>query len=344
MRILLTGANGHIGANTARSLLERGDEVVAFVREGADLQGLEGLNITLRYGDIRDASSLINAAQECDVIIHCAAVYNLLSESREEIIEPVLVGVENVFRAMEANKIKRLVFTSSGAAVGFSHSQDHPRTPAEWHEDAQNLYVLAKVESERKAIQLAEQYGVDMIRLLPAAVLGPYDYRITPSNGIILGMVNGLTTTWEGGLNLVDVRDVAEVHAAAVTIGAPGQRYIIGGENMHALEIGEILAELTGVRPDHSDADRETTKAMVAEMEAEAKISGESLTTSSSIVHELAERYGYFDSSLTEATFGLQPRQARAILRDCLQWLDSLGMLETAVSTHLNKAQVAIPA
>jgi dihydroflavonol-4-reductase len=335
MRVLLTGANGHIGANTARSLMQRDYEVVAFVREGADLQGLEGLNVTLRYGDIRDASSLIAAAEGCDVIIHCAAVYNLLSESREEIIEPVLAGVENVFRAMEANKIRRLVFTSSGAAVGFSHSQDEPRTPADWHTEAQNLYVVAKVESERKAIQLAEQYGVDMIRLLPSAVLGPYDYRITPSNGIILGMANGLTTTWEGGLNVVDVREVAEVHAAAVTMGEPGQRYIIGGENMHALEMGEIVAEFTGVRPDHSDADRATTKAMVAEMEAEAKISGESMTTSSSIVHELTERYGYFDTSLTNETFDLQPRSGRETLLACLQWLDSLGMLETARAMHL---------
>ena len=75
MKILLTGANGHLGSNIARSLLKRQYDVIAFVRETSDLRGLEGLDLTYTFGDVLDQASFKKAAKGCDVIIHTAAVY-----------------------------------------------------------------------------------------------------------------------------------------------------------------------------------------------------------------------------------------------------------------------------
>ena len=75
--ILLTGANGHLGANTARALLAKGCTVKAFVRKTSDLRGLAGLDIQYAYGDIRDKASVMEAVKGCDVIIHQAAVYKI---------------------------------------------------------------------------------------------------------------------------------------------------------------------------------------------------------------------------------------------------------------------------
>ena len=334
MRILITGANGHIGANTVRHLLQDGHEVVAFVRQEANLLGLDGLDIEICTGDIRDAASLVEASKDCEVIVHCAAVYNMVSNSHEEIVAPVMSGIDNVFQAIETNNIRRLVYTSSIAAVGFSDNPNQLRTPADWHEDPQNPYVVAKAESEKRALQLAEASGIEMISLCPSVVLGTLDYRVTPSTGMILGLATGLATTWEGGTNLVDVQDVAAVHAAAVTKGEPGQRYIIGGQNIHSLDIGSLLEELIGVKPDHFGADRATAKAMAKQMETEAQSNGTQPAITTSIVHEMTQRYAYFDTTLTNETFNLEPKQAREVLVNCLNWLNTMGLLETAVSVE----------
>ena len=90
--VLVTGANGHIGANLVRSLLKKGHMVTPFVRHTSDLRGLDGLEIPCVYGDVMDADSLIAAAEGCDVIIHCAAVYRTWAKNPDEIMQPAVVG------------------------------------------------------------------------------------------------------------------------------------------------------------------------------------------------------------------------------------------------------------
>lgn len=85
-RVLITGANGHIGSNTVHNLLWDNHEVVPFVRHGADLRGLEKLNLNCVYGDVLDAVSLERAAQDCEVIIHTAAVYRNWAQNPDGII------------------------------------------------------------------------------------------------------------------------------------------------------------------------------------------------------------------------------------------------------------------
>ncbi len=231
-RILVTGANGHIGANTIRSLLRHGHEVVPFVRRNADLRGIEKLGLSYRYGDIRDRESLAAAVEGCDVVIHLAAVVKTWSKNPDEIIQPTLSGTRNIFSAAKQAGIMRLIYTSSVAAVGSAPSPGTVRTELDWNEDAQNPYYVAKVRSEREALRLSETLAVPTIRLCPAYVLGPYDYRITPTTAAIVDLINGTRPTWEGGWNIVDVRDVAEAHAAAVDCGEPGARYVVGGANL----------------------------------------------------------------------------------------------------------------
>src|SRR3990167_3090175 len=107
MKVLVTGANGHIGANVCRELLQQGHEVRAFVRKTADMHGLQGLNIEIAYGDVMDASSLNVAAQGCDAIIHLAAVYKTIAKTPEEIVAPAVEGSKNVFAAAKQRAEER---------------------------------------------------------------------------------------------------------------------------------------------------------------------------------------------------------------------------------------------
>lgn len=331
MKVLVTGANGHIGANVCRELLQQGHEVRAFVRKTADMHGLQGLSIETAYGDVMDVSSLSAAAQGCDAIIHLAAVYKTIAKTPEEIVAPAVEGSKNVFAAAKQAGIKRIVYTSSIASIGFSDSPDHMRSGEDWNEDAQNPYYIAKTQSEKVAQQLSRDYNIELIVLCPALVLGAYDYRITPSNQLIRDLVNGKGQTYRGGMNLVDVRDVAAIHVAALTKGVNRKRYVVGGGNIEVKKVGAILTRFTGVKPMHLPTPRWFTLGMASMIEHSCKLFGAKPPLTRDLVYEVVERYGYYDNSDTIATFGIQPHTPEEALKASLEWLIQQGQIKPRV-------------
>ncbi len=198
-RVLVTGANGHVGANTVRSLLARGHEVMPVVRQNADVRSLAGLGLAYRYADVMDAEAVRAAAEGCDVIVHTAAVYRTWAKDPDDIVAPSIVGASNIYAAAaKAVGAKRVVYTSSVAAVGLSASPDQVRTP-HWNEDARNPYFVAKVRGGAGGDTPKRGTGIATIRLCPTYVLGPWDYRITPSTkSLVLGLIDGSGITWKG--------------------------------------------------------------------------------------------------------------------------------------------------
>lgn len=331
MKVLVTGANGHIGANVCRELLQQGHSVRAFVRKSADMQGLAGLDIEIAQGDVMDVSALIAAAKGCDAIIHLAAVYKTIAKTPEEIVAPAVEGSKNVFAAAKQAGIKRIVYTSSIASIGFSDSPDHMRTGDDWNDDAQNPYYIAKTQSEKVAQQLSYDYDIELIVLCPALVLGAYDYRITPSNQLVRDLVNGKGQTYRGGMNLVDVRDVASAHVAALTKGVNRKRYVIGGSNVEVKKVGAILTRLTGVKPMHLATPRWFTLGMASMIEHSCKLLGAKPPLTRDLVYEVVERYGYYDCSETYTTFDITPRSTEEALKASLEWLIKLNRIKPAV-------------
>ncbi len=336
-RVFITGANGHIGANTVRSLLRHGHEVVPFVRRNADLRGIEKLGLKYRYGDIMDCESLRAAAEGCDAIIHTATLVKIWAKNPDEIMQPALVGTRNVFTVAKQMGIGRVVYTSSVGAVGPAQTPNTLRTESDWDEDVQNPYYVAKLRSEQEALHLSETLIVPTIRLCPAYVLGPYDYRITPSTAVILGLINGTRPTWVGGWNVVDVRDVAEVHAAAVDCGEPGQRYVVGGANLHLIEVGQLIQRLTEITPKHFGGRRRFSLLMGRLLELGAQMTSSQPALSYSDAHDAIERYWYFDCTLTNQTFGLAPRGGKETIRDCIRWLLHTSAIRVSLPRHLSE-------
>jgi dihydroflavonol-4-reductase len=328
-KVLVTGANGHLGANTLRALLARGYEPVPFVRQGADLRGIEKLGLAYRYGDVMDAASVAAAAAGCEMIVHTAAVYLNWARNPDDIMRPSVVGTRNVFRAAKQTGVQRLVFTSSTNAVGFSARPDDVRTEMDWNDDAQNAYSVAKVRGEREAIRLAEELSIPTLRICPSGIVGMYDYRITPSTALILDMVNGNGFSWRGALNFVDVQTVAAAHAAALETGAPGQRYIVCGDNLDSRQIAQIVERLTGVKSRHLPLGRSAALAVGSLMDVGARLTGRKPTFSRSLAYEVVERYGLYDGSLANRTFGLHPLAAEAAIRNTICWLLYLGKVTT---------------
>ncbi len=337
MKVLVTGANGHIGANVCRELLSQSHSVRALVRENADCRGIEGLDLEVVKGDVMVAASVMAAAQGCDAIIHLAAVYKTIAKTAEEIVAPAVEGCRNVFEAAQAAGIKRIVYTSSIASIGFSDSPNHMRTGDDWNDDAQNPYYVAKTQSEKIAQNLSREFGIELIVLCPALVLGRFDYRITPSNQLIMDMVNGKGQTYRGGMNLVDVRDVAAIHVAALTRGENRKRYVVGGGNIEVTEIGRILKKLTGRKPLHLPTPRGMTLVMAGLIQRVCRTLGLTPPFTRDLVYEVVERYGYYDCSETYKTFGITPRDPESAIKASLAWLLAQGKIKPAATKRIHK-------
>ncbi len=331
MKVLVTGANGHIGANVVRALIKQGHSVRGFIRQASDTQGIDGLDIELSYGDVMDASSLEQAAIGCDAIIHLAAVYKTIAKTADEIVEPAIEGAKNVFSAANKAGIKRIVYTSSVASIGFSYDPNVKRTGNDWNDDPHNPYYIAKTKSEQAAQSLAKQYGIHLVVICPAIVLGPYDYRITPSNQMVMDWINGKGQTYKGGLNFVDVRDVADAHVAALTKGETCHRYIAGGENMEVKKAGQLIKKLTGVKPMHLGTSRSLTLLTARIVESACKLVGLRPPFTYDLVYEVAERYAYYDYQDTIDTLGINPRGAEESIRDSIQWLLKTGKIKPSL-------------
>ncbi|RMF18654.1 MAG: NAD-dependent epimerase/dehydratase family protein [Gammaproteobacteria bacterium] len=337
MRVLVTGANGHIGAHVVRQLIVEGHEVVAFVRPRADLRGLEGLNVTFVRGDVMNAQAVLKAAEGCDAIIHLAAVYKTIARTAEEIVEPAVKGAENIFSAAHAHGIKRVVYTSSVASIGFSWSPDQMRTADDWNEDAKNPYYLAKTLSEKRAQALARDYGIHLVVICPALVIGPLDYRVTPSNQLVRDWLNGTGQTYPGGLNMVDVEDVARAHVHALTRGESGRRYIVGADNLPVREIGRMIARLTGIKPLHLPFNRGVTLAVARVVGGLCRLLGLTPPFTYDLVYEVAGRYAYYDTTEARQVLDISPRPTEEALVRAIHWLKDQGQLKPRVARRIEE-------
>jgi dihydroflavonol-4-reductase len=118
------------------------------------------------------------------------------------------------------------------------------RTENDWvNDDSKHGYHHSKVDQERAAFASR----VPVVALLPTAPVGPGDWKPTPTGRMVLDFANGKMSVEppRGGLNLVAVEDVARAHVTALERGVPGERYILGGENLLLADIWQILSEIT---------------------------------------------------------------------------------------------------
>lgn len=326
-KVLVTGANGHLGANTVRALLNHEHQVVAFVRPTSDLRGLTGLPISYKFGDVADADSVLAAADGCEVILHMAGIFRFWVSNPQEIIQTALNGVHNIFLAADKVGIRRIVYTSSTYAIGFSDDINLPRTPFDWNEDPRTSYSSAKTQSEKVAWQLASETGIPMISLCPAGLWGPYDYRLTPPMRWIRDLVNGLSPVINTGGSFVDVRDAAEVHARAVESGQPGNRYAIVGADLTMKQMSEIITNLTGVKHFYLDLPLSLMKSIASLMEFAAKVTGWDPLSTRAFLDESLDKWLVVDGRETNDTFQIEPRGDVEMIRAAIRWLLFVGAI-----------------
>jgi len=240
---LVTGASGFIGWHVARLLTERGQRVRALVRPASALRELE---VEPAVGDLRDAGSLDDAVAGCERVFHVAADYRLWARRSQELYESNVVGTRNLLEAARRHGVERFVYTSTVGCIGVPRGGLGDETVPVTLDEMSGAYKRSKFLAERVALDFAAS-GFPVVVVNPTAPVGDHDVKPTPTGKIVLDFMKGAMPAFiDTGLNLVDVRDTAEAHLLAAERGRPGERYIVGCENLTLAEILQKLARLTG--------------------------------------------------------------------------------------------------
>jgi dihydroflavonol-4-reductase len=324
MSVLVTGANGFVGAAIVRALLAEGREVKALVRITSDCRNLEALPVEVRIGDITDPASLRGALAGCRFVIHAAADYRLWTNDRTAMYRTNVDGSVHVVAAAAELGIERLVYTSSVAALG-THADGSPATedsPVSLA-DMVGHYKRSKFLAEQAVRDAASRLRVPVVVVNPSTPIGPGDIKPTPTGRIIVDAATGRIPAYvDTGLNVVHVDDVARGHLLALTNGRDGERYILGGADLSLREILALVAREVGRRPPSVRLPRLPLYPAAVVAEAIARVTQrEPRLTLDGL--RMAAKHMYFSSHKAEVELGYHARPAEVAIHDAVAWFRS---------------------
>lgn len=319
MKVLVTGANGLVGANLSRELLRKGYEVYAMVRRGSDLRSLEGLPVSLVYGDIFDSGSLQRACHGMHWVFHTAAVFTYFGYSSKQLHDIAVDGTASVIEACHRCGVARLVFTSSSVTMG-SSKQKQLRNEA-CDPDRENApYLQAKIKQEQQAFTLANSLGLEVVAVCPTMSVGAHGYKLGPSNGLIITYLSDpFRMTFPGGCNIVSIKDIARGHLLAAQQGQNGERYLLGSENLSWPQLHTIIAELCGLPPPRIELNHTASFLAATAEELACRLVGKSPLTTRDEAQMVGRYYWY--SHARAAALGYQPMPARQAIIEAIAWL-----------------------
>ena len=281
MNLFLTGATGFVGSHVAHAAAAQGTNLRLLTRSTSNLAAIADLpQAEIVTGDLRDPASYKSALQGCHALLHIAADYRLWVPDPLEMYKSNVEGTRDLLRLAREAGIPRVVYTSSVATMGFKRDGTivDEQTPVS-EADMIGHYKRSKWLAEQEAIQAAKQ-GQQVIILNPTTPIGPADRKPTPTGRIVVDFLKGNFPAYvETGLNLVEVDEIARTHLAALTKGTPGERYILGGENLTLKQILDKMSAISGL----------PSPAM-------------------KVPHAVALAYAFFEETLTGKLRGKEPR------------------------------------
>ncbi len=327
--VLVTGANGHIGNNLVRLLLNKNYRVRAGVRDPGDpqkMKSLDGLDIERVYVDIMDQDSIMKAMEGVDGVFHLAAVYALWSpDPVRDIIEPSIMGGLNVLKACYERKIRKVIFTSSVAAVGTDSSIQEPLTESDWNTSARSPYFIAKRDAEKKAWEYVYSKDINLITICPSGVIGPGFYRHTPSTEIIYKAMTGrIPFALPLAFSYVDVRDVAEAHRLAYESPTANGRYIVSTEYFDMMTLLRKLNELDRtIRMPVGTLPVPLLVPLCCLDWISSKFTGTQRQITMDLIREFAGKHQFLSTKKIREELSWEPRDIQVTLKDTIDWIRS---------------------
>jgi dihydroflavonol-4-reductase len=318
---LVTGASGFIGSHVARQLAERGDELRLLLRRTSEAGHLDAIEFERATGDITDRRAVRRAMDSVQRVFHVAGRTSLREADREAVFDTNVRGARIVFEEALAAKVERLVFTSSVAAVG-------PAKPGGTADEKQQFrvgdlgiaYVNSKHEGEVEALRAAA-HGLPVVIVNPSFVLGPNDPTGTSMSLVRRFLLGKIPAYVDGGLNIVDVRDVATGHLLADSKGEVGERYILGGRNF---TLDRLFADLSRISGVEAPPVKVPSRIATSGVELASRI-GLPLPIAPDEVRSGTLWWTYRNTK-AKRELGFKPRPHEETLEDSVRWqIDELG-------------------
>jgi dihydroflavonol-4-reductase len=248
MKVFITGATGFVGSHVARALAAQGAELLLLVRPTSRLDNIADLRAETATGDLRNPESLKKAMVGCEFVFHVAADYRLWVRDPDQMYRSNVEGTKAIIQAAQESGVRRVIYTSSVATMGFTREghiagEDSPVSIKEMV----GHYKRSKFMAEQLALE-AGKNGANVVVVNPTTPIGEYDIKPTPTGRIVVDFLKRKFPAYvDTGLNLADVKEVARGHILAMESARPGQRYILGGENLTLKQILDKLSALTGL-------------------------------------------------------------------------------------------------
>jgi dihydroflavonol-4-reductase len=248
MLAFVTGATGFLGSHVARALAERGADLRLLVRAGSNTRNIDDLKAERVIGELRDRGSLEKGIAGCEAAFHVAADYRLWVRDPAEMYRSNVEGTRAILEAARKNNVRRVVYTSSVATMGFTSNGQ----PADENSPVSLAHMIGPYKRSKfmaeQAASEAARAGQDVVIVNPTTPVGERDIKPTPTGRIVVDFLKKKFPAYvDTGLNLVDATECARGHVAAFEKGRSGERYILGGENLTLKQILDKLAAITGL-------------------------------------------------------------------------------------------------
>jgi dihydroflavonol-4-reductase len=325
--ILVTGSTGFIGSQLCRSLIEQGHTVRAFHRASSKTLALEGVAVERVIGDVLDPGSLLSAMRGVEQVFHTAA--NAVHwRGRAPIVDTIVVGTTNVLQAAREAGVSRVVYTSSLAALGVPKPGELLDERSLFNYSPRHFpYGYAKHLAEKEVLA-ATGAGLDCVIVSPASVFGPYDLNLVSGTLIVEVARRRIPALTRGGMNVVHIDDVVAGHLAAAARGRPGERYILGGENLRHAEIVRLIAEEVGVRSPRLELPSPLVRLAATAIDVIGPIAAMARLPFNGNALRLSTYRFYCDTSKARSELGLsEPRPFRQAVQEAVAWYRSNGYL-----------------
>lgn len=316
-KVFVTGGNGFIGSRVVRALAGQGVVPRCLLRKSSDTSRIADLPFERVEGDVRDVEAVRGGFEGCDGAVHLASLSNWNDIDSPLMDEVVKGGTRNVLEAARAAGNKKVVFVSSATAInGSEEPQVFDESAAFTLDDKKLSYARHKRDAEKMCLDS----GVPVVIVNPAEVYGPQDTGMITAGNLVDFAKSSPVMICDGGTSVVHVDDVAMGIVRALERGRPGERYILGGENLTIRQLAELSLDLMGRKASVV----KLPKSVIRSVASAASFARIPLPFNPKVI-PYATRYWFVDNQKARTELGVDFRSARDTLAPTVSWLREAG-------------------
>lgn len=321
MKYLVTGANGFLGSNLVKGIVNSGDDVVAFVRKTSNLRRLESVigQIEIRIGSLDNYSEIMEALDGIDCVYHLAANVRIGSFKKNEIRKDNIFGSQNVFNAALEKKIAKVVYVSSISIFG-SNIDDMVNEDDIAAGKIMSTYGETKLISYY-AFKNAYNRGLDITAIIPSNIFGEDDPNFGPLfKNYVQKHLKVIAGNLNANMGMVYVEDVAKGMMLAMEKGTPGESYILNSVNISLKDLLSEAAQITKIKAPGVKVPKTFIKGAAILSEFAGRIIRQSMILNRQSAELLFTTHPSFDSTKAKKELGWNPIKFEESFEKTINW------------------------